>query len=30
VIASGLPAEILTDPRVRNLFAGSPPKVADA
>jgi branched-chain amino acid transport system permease protein len=28
VIASGLPAEILTDPRVRNLFAGSPPKVA--
>jgi len=30
VIASGLPTEILTDPRVRNLFAGSPPKVADA
>jgi branched-chain amino acid transport system permease protein len=28
VIAAGLPAKILADPRVRNLFAGSPPKVA--
>jgi branched-chain amino acid transport system permease protein len=28
VIAAGLPNDILSDPRVRNLFAGSPPKVA--
>ena len=28
VVTSGLPREILTDPRVRGLFAGSPPKVA--
>jgi branched-chain amino acid transport system permease protein len=28
VIAAGMPAEILADQRVRNLFAGSPPKVA--
>jgi branched-chain amino acid transport system permease protein len=30
VIASGLPRDILAEPRVRNLFAGSPPKVVDA
>jgi branched-chain amino acid transport system permease protein len=28
VVTSGMPREILTDPRVRGLFAGSPPKVA--
>ena len=28
VVTTGLPREILTDPRVRGLFAGSPPKVA--
>ena len=28
VVATGLPREILADPRVRGLFAGSPPKVA--
>src|SRR5262249_46074192 len=28
VIAAGLPNDILSDPRVRNLFAGSPLKVA--
>jgi branched-chain amino acid transport system permease protein len=28
VIAAGVPNDILSDPRVRNLFAGSPPKVA--
>ena len=28
VVTTGLPREILADPRVRNLFAGSPPKVA--
>ncbi len=28
VVTTGLPREILADPRVRGLFAGSPPKVA--